>query len=38
MDEIKEEYFPGVKRLSGGVVAGLQRELRRRNRKERKGF
>jgi len=38
MDELVAEYFPNAKRLSGGVVAGLQRELRRRNRKAEKGY
>lgn len=38
MEQLKEEYFPGATRLSGGVVAGLQRELRRRNRAIQKGY
>lgn len=38
MDELLEEYFPGATRVSGGVAAGLQRELRRRNRMAEKGY
>lgn len=38
MDELMAEYFPGATRVSGGVAAGLQRELRRRNRLAEKGY
>jgi hypothetical protein len=36
--EVLEEYFPGAKKVSGGVLAGIQREVRRRNRRAEKGF
>jgi len=38
VDELLEEYFPGATKVSGGVLAGLQREMRRRNRKAEKGY
>jgi len=38
IEELIEEYFPGAKRVSGGVAAGLLREMRRRNRLEEKGY
>jgi hypothetical protein len=38
MKELMAEYFPAAKSVSGGVLAGLQRELRRRNRNNEKGY
>jgi|SRR5581483_10583300 len=36
--ELLEEYFPGAKSVSGGTLAGLEREKRRRNRRAEKGY
>ena len=35
--EVLAEYFPNAKRVSGGVLGGIQREVRRRNRLAEKG-
>jgi hypothetical protein len=38
MEELVAEYFPNAKRFSGGAAAGLERELRRRNRLAERGY
>lgn len=38
IDDLVQEYFPGATKVSGGVASGLNREMRRRNRKAERGY